>query len=130
MAGIIKKNKSAYGKRRKKKPKTYVAYMAAMAAPDEAAVDVDVNPYNLLISCFIYIRPVHAIRLYTTMIENAPPHSANTYIPSISCNLILLIIHYHKKNLPLLSDSILLTNQLFHLHLICTFPPVNYYYRV
>ena len=42
MAGIIKKNKSAYGKRRKKKLKTYDAYMAAMAAPAKAAVDVDV----------------------------------------------------------------------------------------
>ena len=42
MAGIIKKKKSAYGKRRKKKSNTYDAYMAAMAAPDEAAVDVDV----------------------------------------------------------------------------------------
>ena len=42
MADIIKKKKSAYGKRRKKKSKTYDAYMAAMAAPAEAAVDVDV----------------------------------------------------------------------------------------
>ena len=39
MAGIIKKKKSAYGKRRNKKSKTYDAYMSAMAAPAEAAVD-------------------------------------------------------------------------------------------
>ena len=43
----------------------------------------------------IYIRPVHAIRIYTTIFENAPPHCANPYIPSISCKRILLIIHYH-----------------------------------
>ena len=43
MAGIIKKKKSAYGKRRKKNSKTYDAYMAAMAAHDEASVDVDVT---------------------------------------------------------------------------------------
>ena len=54
-------------------------------------------PYNLLISCFIYIRPFHAIRIYTTIFENAPLHCANPYIPLISCNLILLIIHYHFK---------------------------------
>ena len=148
-------------------------------------------PYNILISCFIYIRLVPAIRLYTTVFGNTPPPCANPYIPSISCNLILLIIHYHFKkytliewihtiywsyvsftselsllsdstllfskmpnptvqihtfhrsaaiwfywlytiikNLPLLSDFILLTNQLFHLHLICTFPSVNSYFRI
>ena len=76
-AGIIKKKKSAYGNRRKKKSKTYDVYTAAMA------------------SCFIYIRPVHAIRLYTNIFENAPPHCTNPYIPSISCKRILLIIHYH-----------------------------------
>ena len=43
MAGIIKKKKSAYGKRRKKKSKTYDAYKPSMAARDEAAVDVDVT---------------------------------------------------------------------------------------
>ena len=43
----------------------------------------------------IYIKPVHAIRFYTTIFENAPPHCANPYIPSISCKRILLIIHYH-----------------------------------
>ena len=43
----------------------------------------------------ICIRPVHAIRLYTNILENAPPHCANPYIPSISCKRILLIIHYH-----------------------------------
>ena len=42
MAGIIKKKKSAYGKRRKKKSKTYDAYTAAMADPSEATVDADV----------------------------------------------------------------------------------------
>ena len=41
MAGIIKKKKSAYGKRRKKKSKTYDSYKADMAACAEAAVDVD-----------------------------------------------------------------------------------------
>ena len=54
-----------------------------------------VNPYNLLISCFIFIRPVHAIRLYTNIFENAPSHCENPYIPSIDCNMILFIIHYH-----------------------------------
>ena len=61
-----------------------------------------VNPYNLLISCFIYIRLVPAIRLYTTIFENAPSHCANPYIPSISCNLILLILHYHLEKSPLI----------------------------
>ena len=69
-------------------------------------------------------------QIYTTIFENAPSHCANPYIPLISCNMIILIIHYHKKNLPLLSDSILLINKLFHLHLICTFLSINYYYRV
>ena len=41
MAGIIKKKKSAYGKRKGEKLKTYDTYMAAMAARAEAAVDVD-----------------------------------------------------------------------------------------
>ena len=42
MAGIIKKKKSVYGKRRKKKSKTYDAYMSSMAARAEDSVDVDV----------------------------------------------------------------------------------------
>ena len=48
-----------------------------------------VIPYNLLIRCFIYSILVPAIRLYTTIIENTPPHCANPYIPSISYNLVL-----------------------------------------
>ena len=42
MADIIKKKKSAYGKRKKEKSKTYDAYKAAMATCAEVAVDVDV----------------------------------------------------------------------------------------
>ena len=60
-----------------------------------------VIPYNILISCFIYTRLVSAIRLYTTIFENTPPLCANPYIPSISWNLILLIIHYHFEKSPL-----------------------------
>ena len=90
------------------------------------------NPYNLLISCFIYIRLVPDIRLYNTILGNTPPPCANSYIPSISCNLILLIIHYNFKkstliecihtiywlavsftlNLSLLSDSTLLFSKI------------------
>ena len=50
MVGIIKKKKSAYGKRRKKKSKTYDAYMVAMAAPAEADVHVDVP--TVVVFCY------------------------------------------------------------------------------
>ena len=43
MAGIINKKKSAYGKRRKKKAKTYDTYKASMDARAKAAVYVDVR---------------------------------------------------------------------------------------
>ena len=42
MSDIIKKKKPAYEKRRKKRSKTYDAYMEVMADPAEAPVDVDV----------------------------------------------------------------------------------------
>ena len=53
------------------------------------------SPLNQSISYFIYIRPVRAIRLYTNIFENAPPHCTNPYIPSIICKRIILIIHYN-----------------------------------
>ena len=59
MAGIIKKKKSAYGKRRKKKSKTYDAYMAAMAACAEAVVDVD-GPAVVVADVVVRYRPASA----------------------------------------------------------------------
>ena len=89
-----------------------------------------VIPYNILIRYFIYTRLVPTIRLYTNIFENNPLPCANPYIPSIGCNLILLIIHYHLKNIPLLSDSIQSIDQLFHLHQTCPFyQTIHYYFR-
>ena len=58
-------------------------------------------PYNLLISCFIYTILVPRVRLYTIIFEKTPPPCAIPYIPLMSCNLILLIIHYHFEKYPL-----------------------------
>ena len=53
---------------------------------------------------------------------------ANPYIPLISCNLILYIIHYHFENLLLLSDSIQSINQMFHLHQTCPHDQTLHYF--
>ena len=66
MAGIIKKKKSAYGKRRKKKSKTYDTYMAAMAAPAEAAVDVDV-PYVVVAAALVEVPPCCCVNIFTVL---------------------------------------------------------------
>ena len=57
-----------------------------------------------------------------------PIPCANPYIPLISCNLILYIIHYHFENLPLFSDSIQSINQLFHLHQTCSHDQTLHYF--
>ena len=57
--------------------------------------------YNILISCFIYTRLFPKIRLYTIIFENTPPPCASPYISLISCNLILLILHWHFEKSPL-----------------------------
>ena len=62
MAGIIKKKKSAYGKRRKKKSKTYDVYMAAMAACAEAAVDVDV-PAVVVAAAVVEVPPHSCVEI-------------------------------------------------------------------
>ena len=59
-------------------------------------------PYNVLISCFIYIRPVPTILLYTVISVNLPPSCVSQYNPLISCNLILLSIQYHFEKSPLI----------------------------
>ena len=66
MAGIIKKKKSAYGKRRKKKSKTYDAYMAAMAAPSEADVGVDV-PAVVVAAAVVEVPPRSCIDILTVL---------------------------------------------------------------
>ena len=66
MAGIIKKEKSAYGKRRKKNSKTYNAYMAAMAAPAEAAVDDDV-PAVVVAAAIVEVPPRSCIYIFTVL---------------------------------------------------------------
>ena len=69
MAGIIKKNKSAYGKRRKKKSKTYDAYMAAMAVPDKAAVDVDVSAVVVAAAVVVVVEvpPRSCVEIFTVL---------------------------------------------------------------
>ena len=66
MADIIKKKKSAYGKRRKEKSKTYNTYMAAMAAPSEAAVDVDV-PAVVVAAAVVEVPPRSCVDIFTVM---------------------------------------------------------------
>ena len=66
MAGIIKKKKSAYGKRRKKKSKTYDAYMAAMAAPSEADVGVDV-PAVVVAAAVVEVPPRSCVEFFTVL---------------------------------------------------------------
>ena len=66
MAGIIKKNKSVYGKRRKKNPKTYDAYMAAMAARAEAAVDVDV-PAVVVATAVVEVPPRSCVDIFMVL---------------------------------------------------------------
>ena len=66
MTGIIKKNKSAYGKRRKKKSKTYDEYMLAMAAPAEAVVDVDV-PAVVVASAVVEVPPRSCVEFFTVL---------------------------------------------------------------
>ena len=66
MAGIIKKKKSAYGKRRKKKSKTYDTYMAAMAAPAEAAVDVDV-PTVVVAAAVVEVSPRSCVNIFMVL---------------------------------------------------------------
>ena len=66
MAGIIKKKKSACGKRRKKKSKTYNAYMAAMAAPAEADVDVDV-PAVVVAAAVVEVPPRSCVDIFTVL---------------------------------------------------------------
>ena len=76
MTGIIKKKKSAYGKRRKKKSKTYNTYMAAMAAPDETAVDVDV-PAVVVAAAVVEVLPRSCVDIFTVL----PPE--DTRLPAI-----------------------------------------------
>ena len=66
MAGIIKKKKSAYGKRRKKKSKTYDAYMAAMSACAEAVVDVDV-PDVVVAAAVVEVPPCSCVDIFTVL---------------------------------------------------------------
>ena len=66
MAGIIKKKNSAYGKRRKKKSKTYDAYMAAMAAPAEYAVDVDVTAV-VVADAVVEVSPRSCVDIFTVL---------------------------------------------------------------
>ena len=66
MAGIIKKKKSAYGKRRKKKSKTYDAYMAAMDAPAEVAVDIDV-PAVVVAAAVFEVPPISCVGIFTVL---------------------------------------------------------------
>ena len=76
MAGIIKKKNSAYGKRRKKKSKTYDAYMAAMAPSPEAAVDVDV-PAVVVAAGVVEVPPRSCVDIFTVL----PPE--DTSCPAI-----------------------------------------------
>ena len=79
MVGIIKKKKSAYGKRRKKKSKTYDAYMAAMAACAEAVVDVDV-PDVVVAAAVVEVPPHSCVEMFTVLPpeDTSRPASWNT----------------------------------------------------
>ena len=66
MADIIKKKKSAYGKRRKKKSKTYDAYMAAMAAHAEAAVDNNF-PDVFVAAAVVEVPPCSCVKKFTVL---------------------------------------------------------------
>ena len=68
MAGIINKKKSEYGRRRKKKSKTYDAYMAAMAAPAEADVDVDVDvPAVVVAAAVVEVPPRSCVGIFMVL---------------------------------------------------------------
>ena len=66
MAGIINKKKSVYRKRRKKNSKTYDAYMAAMDAPAEASVDVDV-PAVVVAAAVVDVPPRSCVDIFTVL---------------------------------------------------------------
>ena len=66
MAGKIKKKKSAYGKRGKKKSKTYDAYMVVMAAPAEAAVGIDVHDV-VVAAAIVEVPPRSCIDIFTVL---------------------------------------------------------------
>ena len=67
MAGIIKKKKLAYGKRRrKKKSKTYDAYTAAMADPAEATVDADV-PSVVMAAAIFEVLPSSCVIIFMAL---------------------------------------------------------------
>ena len=83
MAGIIKKKKSVYGKRRKKKSKTYDAYKAAMIACAEAAVDVDVDvdaPAVVVAAAVVEVPPHSCVEIFTVLPpeDTSRPASWNT----------------------------------------------------
>ena len=67
MAGIIKKKKSAYGKRRRKISKTYDAYMAAVAALAEADIDVDV-PAVVVAAAVVEVPPRSCVDIFTVLL--------------------------------------------------------------
>ena len=66
MTSIIQKKKSAYGKRRKKKSKTYDAYMAAMAALAEADVDVYV-PTVVVAAVVVELPPRSCVNIFRVL---------------------------------------------------------------
>ena len=92
------------------------------------------NPYNLLIRFFVYIIPIHAIRLYTTIFEKFPTplcksiHSVNQlqsdsidYTLSFQKYTLIEWIHTvywsavsFTSDLSLLSDSTLLFSKISH----------------
>ena len=74
MLGIIKKKKSAYGKRGKKNSKTYNAYMVAMAACAEAAVDVDV-PAAVVATAVVEVPPRSCVEFFTVL----PPEDTSRH---------------------------------------------------
>ena len=66
MAGIIKKKKSAYGKRRKKKSKTYNVYMAAMVALTEASFDIDLADV-VVAAAVVEVPPCSCVNIFTVL---------------------------------------------------------------
>ena len=88
MTGIINKNKSADGKRRKKNLKTYDAYMVAMAAHAEADVDVDV-PTVVVAAAVVEVPPRSCVKLFTVLPpeDTSFPASWNTARTFQACDL-------------------------------------------
>ena len=81
MAGITKKKKSAYGKRRNKNSKTYDAYMAAMDSCAEAGVDIDV-PAVVVAAAVVEVPP----RSYVEIFMVLPPEDTSRLARGEDCS--------------------------------------------